>query len=79
MQRSEMVRNFIPLVLLFLMAFCSGISILELGRTTYHQFTFLNAIIGAHLGLNVMFVLAELKTIPSDRLLCLFLSAAVEH
>jgi len=51
MQRSEMVRNFIPLVLLFRMAFCSGISILELGRTTYHQFTFLNAIIGAYLGL----------------------------
>lgn len=50
-QRSEMVRNFIPHVLLFRMAFCSGISILELGRTTYHQFTFLNTIIGAHLGL----------------------------
>jgi hypothetical protein len=48
--RSENARNFIPLVS-FRMAHSSGISILKLGRTTYHQFTFSNAIIGEHLGL----------------------------
>lgn len=51
MQQSEMVRNFLPLVSLFRIAFSSGISILELGRMTCYQFTFSNAIIGARLGL----------------------------
>jgi hypothetical protein len=51
MQQSEIVRNFIPLVSLLRMAFSSWISILELGRTTSHQFTFSSSNIGGHLGL----------------------------